>query len=97
MSQILPSSLTLKVLTPKALLVEAEADEVSLPSLEGLIGILPGHRPLLVALGKGRISYRSAGEEEQFSIDGGYAEILPDRVTVFTEMSEDEQNPCAYG
>ena len=92
MTQILPAALSLKVLTPRALLVEAEATEVSLPSLEGYIGILPGHRPLLVALGKGRISYRSAGEEERFDIAGGYAEVLPDRVTVFTEVSDDEQN-----
>jgi F-type H+-transporting ATPase subunit epsilon len=92
MTQILPAALSLRVLTSRALLAEAEATEVSLPSLEGYIGILPGHRPLLVALGKGRISYRSAGEEEQFEIAGGYAEVLPDRVTVFTEVSDDEQN-----
>ena len=92
MTQILPAALSLRVLTSRALLAEAEATEVSLPSLEGYIGILPGHRPLLVALGKGRISYRSAGEEERFDIAGGYAEVLPDRVTVFTEVSDDEQN-----
>jgi len=91
MSQNLPSTLHLKVITPRQLLVEAEIDEVTLPSLEGYLGILPGHRALLVALGKGALTYRAGRDEESFSIDGGYADILPDKVLVFTELSQDEE------
>jgi F-type H+-transporting ATPase subunit epsilon len=84
------SSFHLKVITPKLLLVEAEVDEVSIPSLDGSIGILPGHRPLMTALGQGTITYRQGKDEESFAVRGGTAEILPDRVIVFTELSQED-------
>lgn len=97
MSQNLPSSLQLKVIAPRKLLVDEEAQEVSLPSLEGYLGILPGHRPLFLALGKGRLSYRTAHREKELSIQGGYAEILPERVLVFTELMEAETEHTVEG
>jgi F-type H+-transporting ATPase subunit epsilon len=90
MTQKLPSSLRLKVITPRKLLVDEEVKELSLPSLDGYLGILPGHRPLFLALGKGRITYMIAGKEETLSVQGGYAEVLPERVLVFTESSDNE-------
>jgi F-type H+-transporting ATPase subunit epsilon len=97
MSQNLPSSLYLKVITPKKLLVDAQVDEVTLPSLEGSLGILPGHRPLLAALGKGVLSYRMAKREEEFFVQGGFAEIQPEKVLVFTELSQDEEKKFSRG
>lgn len=97
MNKSLPSSLLLKVITSQELLVEAEVKEVVLPGLDGDLGILPGHRPLLTALGRGKISYRKDRQEKIFSVQGGYAEILPDRVLVFTELSEDETDQPAEG
>lgn len=90
MSQDIPSSLHLKVITPRKLLVETDVEEVSLPSLDGYLGIFPGHRPLFIALGKGHITYRKSKKEEKYSVHGGYADILPDEVLVFTELSQDE-------
>lgn len=90
MTQKLPSSLRLKVIAPRKLLVDEEVQELSLPSLDGYLGILPGHRPLFLALGTGRITYRVAEKEEILSVQGGYAEVFPERVLVFTELSEDE-------
>ena len=90
MTQKLPSSLRLKVIAPRKLLVDEEVKELSLPSLDGYLGILPGHRPLFLALGKGRITYKIDAKEETVSVQGGYAEVLPERVLVFTELSEDE-------
>jgi len=90
MSLNLPSSIQLKIVTPSKLLAETEAQEITLPSLDGYLGILPGHRPLLTAVGKGAITYRKAGKEEHFYVCGGYAEIFPEKVLVFTELSEDE-------
>jgi len=90
MTQNLPSSLRLKVITPRKLLVDEEVQEVSLPSLEGYLGILPGHRPLFLALGKGRITYQVVKKEESLIVQGGHAEILPESVLVFTEKIEDE-------
>ncbi|MBM3295002.1 MAG: hypothetical protein FJY82_10810 [Candidatus Aminicenantes bacterium] len=81
-------SFHLKVITPRALLVETEADEAQIPTTEGLIGVFPGHRPLIAAVGEGTLSYRQGKYEERFEVSGGLAEIGPDRVLVFTERAD---------
>ncbi len=91
MSQNLPASLHLRVITSTKLLVESDVEMVMLPSLEGYLGILPGHRPLFAALGSGDLTYRLEKREERIPVKGGYAE--PDRVLVFTELSQDEDLP----
>ncbi len=88
MSENLLSSLHLRVIAPRKLLVDEEVKEVSLPSLEGYLGILPGHRPLFTALGKGTITFQTAKGEEKLSVEGGYAEIHPDKILIFTELAE---------
>ncbi len=55
MSDGLPATLHLKVVTPRRLLAETEVEAVFLPTLEGQIGVLPGHRPLFVGIGKGKL------------------------------------------
>ncbi|MFZ2055260.1 MAG: hypothetical protein WAU81_13825 [Candidatus Aminicenantales bacterium] len=92
MSRDARSSLHLRVITPRSLIVEAEVEEVTIPSLEGNLGILPGHRPLYTALGSGQLTYRASGRRESLSVRGGYAEVGPDRVIAFTELSEDEKD-----
>lgn len=81
-------TLRLKVVTPRLLLVDTEVDEVQVPTIEGLIGVFPGHRPLMVAIGRGTLSYRLGADEESYAIAGGTAEIHPDRVLIFTRMAE---------
>jgi len=90
MTNSLLSSIGLRVISPRKLLVDEEVQEVSLPSLEGCIGILPGHRPLILALGEGDITYRLAGRKEHLTVRGGFAEILPEKVLVFIESVKDE-------
>ena len=97
MSKDLPASLKLKVITPRELLVDEEVREVCLPSLEGYLGIFPGHRPLFVALGQGQLTYKRSNEQGDLKVQGGYAEVLPDRVLVFTEKGKDEKNPSPEG
>jgi len=80
----------LRVITSKSLLAESDADEAQIPTIDGLIGVLPGHRPLVVALGRGTLSYREGKYEEKFEVEGGYAEIGPESVLVFTEPASDE-------
>lgn len=89
MSKELPVSLQLRIITPQKLLVDRDVQVVFLPSLEGMIGILPGHRPLLTALGRGELAFRSEQSEKSYPVRGGFAEILPERVLVFTELSDD--------
>jgi len=97
MSDSAPSRLRIKVITPRRLLVDDEADSVNIPGLEGELGILPGHRPLLIALGKGELVYVFKGRERRFSVNGGTAEIAPERVLVFTEQVRDEKDGNLQG
>lgn len=90
MSDATPSGLRLKIITPRRLLADTEAESVSIPSLEGYIGILPGHRPFVLGIGKGRLSFRAGGGEESFSVRGGFARVEPDEVLIMTEEAEDE-------
>lgn len=90
MSQNLPASLHLKVVGPTKKAVDENVKEVHLPGLDGYLGILPGHRPLMVSLGKGTISYGKGSAMQKLSIEGGMAEILPEKVLVFARFSEHE-------
>jgi len=83
-----PARIRLRVITPRRSLVDADVDAVSLPSVDGQIGILPGHRPLMTALGRGPIEFHRDGRDESHEVDGGYAEIHADRVIVFTRPAE---------
>ncbi len=71
------ATIHLKVVTPRRLLVEADVEAVFLPTLEGEIGVLPGHRPLFVGIGKGRLRHRTGGDEESLAVRGGYAQVQP--------------------
>ncbi len=90
MSEALPSSLKLRVITSREVLVDEQVKEVSIPSLEGYLGILPGHRNLLIALGKGVIEYRNSQSKKHLAVKGGYASVQPESVLVFTDSDEDE-------
>jgi len=81
-------SLQLEIVTPEKLVVRDTADEVQIPGRNGYIGVLPGHAPLITELGAGEISYRSSGQLHRFSMAWGFAEVLPDRVTVLAETVE---------
>jgi F-type H+-transporting ATPase subunit epsilon len=78
----------LEIVTPEKLVVKDTAEEVQIPGRNGYIGVLPGHAPLITELGAGEISYRSGGQLHRFSMAWGFAEVLPDRVTVLAETVE---------
>ena len=78
----------LTVVTPERKLIDRQVDEVILPGSEGYLGVLPGHAPLLTSLKVGQISYRQAGQIHQMSVAWGFAEILPDRVSVLADIAE---------
>jgi F-type H+-transporting ATPase subunit epsilon len=92
MSRSVPSRLALKIITSQRLLVDAEVDAVRLPGLDGEIGVLPGHRPLVTVLGQGELTYRLEGRDESLAVGGGHAEIRPESVLVFTELVGDDED-----
>jgi F-type H+-transporting ATPase subunit epsilon len=67
---------------------QGDADIVVLPGVEGEMGILPHHAPLLTALKFGVIKVRSGKAEQVFSVAGGVAEVQPDLVTVLADAAE---------
>jgi F-type H+-transporting ATPase subunit epsilon len=97
MSDLTPSTFRLKVVTPRKLLCEVDAEWASIPTLEGYIGVLPGHRPLFAAVGKGELTYRAEGSEEGNWIEGGFVQVRPDEVVVMTEESGDESEGLIEG
>jgi F-type H+-transporting ATPase subunit epsilon len=78
----------LEVVTPERQVLSTEVDEVSAPGALGYFGVLPGHAPFLTTLGVGELGYRSGNQWEYLSITWGYAEVLPNKVTVLSETAE---------
>jgi F-type H+-transporting ATPase subunit epsilon len=84
----LPTHLDLQIVTPARVIVNEQVDEVQIPGTEGYLGVLPGHTPLLTALAIGEMWYRTGQEKTHLSIAGGFAEVLPDRVTLLATLAE---------
>lgn len=84
----LPKKILLNVVTPEKSLVSEQVDEVSLPGQEGYLGALPGHTPLLTSLKIGEIKYRVGKVVKFLSVSWGFAEILPDKITVLADVAE---------
>jgi len=82
------SQLTLSIVTPERELVRAQVDEVELPGSEGYFGVLPGHTPMLATLTVGRLTYKSGSDTQVLAIALGFAEVLPDAVTVLAQIAE---------
>ena len=84
----LPTHLTLEIVTPDRSVVAEKVDEVEIPGAEGYFGVLPGHTPLLAMLQVGELWYRKGSETVYLSIAFGFAEVLPDRVTILAQLAE---------
>jgi F-type H+-transporting ATPase subunit epsilon len=84
----LPTHIDLQILTPDRLLVRERVDEVEIPGSEGYFGVLPGHVPMLASLSVGELWYRKGEEKVYLAIALGFAEVLPDRVTILARLAE---------
>jgi F-type H+-transporting ATPase subunit epsilon len=81
-------TIQIEVVTPERMVVKDIADDVQIPGKDGYLGILPGHAPLITELAVGEISYRHAGQTKRLSVAWGFAEVLPDKVTILAETAE---------
>jgi F-type H+-transporting ATPase subunit epsilon len=81
-------SFKLEIVTPDKMVVRDSAESVQIPGLDGYLGILPGHAPLITELGAGEIAYRANGQSHRYAVAWGFAEVLQDRVTVLAETVE---------
>ncbi|HOW92657.1 MAG TPA: F0F1 ATP synthase subunit epsilon [Anaerolineaceae bacterium] len=77
-----------EIVSQDRVVFKGDADIVVLPGMEGQMGILPRHAPVLTALNYGVITVRLKGNEEHFTVAGGIAEVLPDKVTILADAAE---------
>jgi F-type H+-transporting ATPase subunit epsilon len=78
----------LEVVTPDRQVLSVEVDEVTAPGANGYFGALPGHIPFITTLGLGELGYRIGNQWEYLAITWGYAEVLPNHVTILTQTAE---------
>jgi F-type H+-transporting ATPase subunit epsilon len=84
----LPTSIELHIVTPDRGVVRETVDEVEIPGAEGYFGVLPGHTPMLAELTPGEFWYRQGQEKTYLAIAYGFAEVLPERVTILAQSAE---------
>ena len=78
----------LEVVTPERRLLDDPVDMVTVPGLNGELGILPGHTPLISQLKTGVLTYTQDGKSSQLHVSGGFVEVRDDRVSVLAEVAE---------
>ena len=78
----------LEILTPERRVLNETVDEVVVPGLNGELGILPDHAPLISQLKTGILNYRLGPERKELHISGGFVEVLSDRVSVLSDVAE---------
>lgn len=79
----------LRIITPDRLFYEGEVEMVEFNTTEGEIGVLPGHIPLTVIVKPGiLVISEKGGEEKEAALHAGFAEILPEGVTILAEIIE---------
>ena len=82
------AAITLRVITPEAVLLDTTAESVQIPGLDGSIGILPRHAPMVAALGPGELQYTSGGKTHHLFVASGFAEVRDNTVRVVSDASE---------
>jgi len=82
------SSLKLDVVTAERTVYSEDVDTVIAPGVEGQLGILPHHAPLMTILQAGELVVRRGGEEDTLAISGGFLEVRPDRVIILADQAE---------
>ena len=78
----------LEIVTPEKKVVDTAAEEVQIPAKNGYLGVLPGHAPLVTELSVGEIIYCENASELRLAVAWGFAEVLPDKVTILAESAE---------
>jgi F-type H+-transporting ATPase subunit epsilon len=83
--------LTLEIVTPEAQVYSDTVDSVVIPSVEGEIGILPGHIPLLTQVAYGELRVTKGATTQLLAVGGGFAQILGDKISILAESAINEE------
>jgi len=81
-------TIRLEIVTPERLVYADDVDAVAVPGVEGELGVLPHHAPLITTLGLGELRIRKGGGEEHFAIIGGFLQVRPDKLVVMAETAD---------
>ncbi len=81
-------TIQLEVVTPERQVVDDQAEYIEIPALTGYIGVLPGHAPLIAELAVGEINYKTGSNVKRLAVAWGFAEVLPQKVTILAETAE---------
>lgn len=86
----------LDVITPERSVVSETVDAVTIPTMNGEIGVLPAHAPLISALRAGVLSYTKGAATNRLMVSGGFVEVGAERVSVLADTAEfaEEINPA---
>ena len=82
------SGLLVDIVTAESVVYSDEVDMLVAPGLEGQLGILPHHSPLMTTLAAGELRLKKNEEEISLAISGGFLEVRPDRVIVLADSAE---------
>jgi F-type H+-transporting ATPase subunit epsilon len=85
-------TLKLEIITPEATAYSEDVDMVTLPGVEGQLGILPDHVPLMTELVPGEIIVQKSGHDRFLAVGEGLVEITGDRVAILTDMAVAAEN-----
>ncbi|MDP2936452.1 MAG: F0F1 ATP synthase subunit epsilon [Dehalococcoidia bacterium] len=85
------SKLKIEIITAERVVLQDEVDMVVAPGIDGQLGILPHHVPLLTSLQLGELRLKKGSEEISLAITGGFLEVQPDRVVVLADAAEREE------
>jgi len=81
-------TIQLEIVTPERLVVNEAAEYIEIPGKTGYLGVLPGHAPLISELAAGELSYRNGNQTKRVAVAWGFAEVLPEKVTILAETAE---------
>jgi F-type H+-transporting ATPase subunit epsilon len=84
-------SLTLEIVTPEARVYSDTIDSVVIPTVEGEIGVLPGHIPLLTQVGYGELRVTKGNAIQLLAVGGGFAQIAADKISILAESAINEE------
>jgi F-type H+-transporting ATPase subunit epsilon len=86
------ATLKLEIVTPDAKTYSEDVDMVTLPGVEGEMGIYPQHVPLMTQIVAGEVIARKAGRDYFLAVGEGFVQITPDRVAIMTDMAMRAEN-----
>lgn len=78
----------LEIVTAERVVFSEDVDVVIAPGIEGQLGVLPHHSPLMTTLEPGELLVRKGGEEFSLAITGGFLEVRPDRIIILADAAE---------